>query len=105
MIRVIKRIIKHTMIRATNICSLTEFTRNAKKVVSHVRETRQPYALTVNGEAEVVVQDVESYQAMVDELERMELQVALQEGEIAYLEGRHKGVEETFNDIRNELGI
>jgi prevent-host-death family protein len=93
------------MIRATNICSLTEFTRNAKKVVSVVKETRQPYALTVNGEAEVVVQDVESYQAMVDELDRMHLSEALRESELAIARGEVYEVDEAFNQIRNELGL
>ncbi len=93
------------MIRATNICSLTEFTRNAKKVVSQVRETRQPYALTVNGEAEVVVQDVESYQAMVDELNRMHLQRAILQGELAYAKGEFQGIDEAFDEIEKELEI
>lgn len=93
------------MIRATNICSLTEFTRNAKKVVTQVRETRQPYALTVNGEAEVVVQDVESYQAMVDELARMELQCSILEGEAAYARGEFLTVDEAFDQIERELGL
>jgi PHD/YefM family antitoxin component YafN of YafNO toxin-antitoxin module len=93
------------MIRATNICSLTSFTRNAKKVVSVVKETRQPYALTINGEAEVVVQDVESYQAMVDELERMRLFEALQESERDLAEGRYKDVDESFAEVRQNLGL
>lgn len=93
------------MIRATNICSLTEFTRNAKKVVTVVKETRQPYALTVNGEAEVVVQDVESYQAMVDELDRMHLSEALHESELAVARGEVFEVDEAFDQVRKELGL
>lgn len=93
------------MIRATNICSLTEFTRNAKKVVTQVRETRQPYALTVNGEAEVVVQDVESYQAMVDELDRMRMFEAIRVGQRAIDEGEVMELDEAFDQIERELGV
>ena len=93
------------MIRATNICSLTEFTRNAKKVVTQVKETRQPYALTVNGEAEVVVQDARSYQEMVDELEDARLQLALQESEEDLAQGRYQEVDAAFDQIRKNLGL
>lgn len=93
------------MIRATNICSLTEFTRNAKKVMMVVKETRQPYALTVNGEADVVVQDVESYQAMVDELDQLHLWRAIAEGEKDLAEGNYKDVDEAFDEIRKDLDL
>jgi prevent-host-death family protein len=93
------------MIRATNICSLTEFTRNAKKVVTQVKETRQPYALTVNGEAEVVVQDARSYQEMVDELEEQHLRTALLESELALARGEMLEVDEAFDQIERELGL
>lgn len=58
------------MIRATDIHSLTEFTRNAKTYIQKIKETKNPVAITINGEAEVVIQDAQSYQLMIDELEQ-----------------------------------
>jgi prevent-host-death family protein len=58
------------MIRATDIHSLTDFTRNARTYIQQIRRTRTPIAITVNGDALVVVQDAESYQKMIDELEQ-----------------------------------
>ena len=58
------------MIRATDIHSLTEFTRNARAYIQQVKNSKSPIAITVNGDAQVVMLDAESYQKMVDELER-----------------------------------
>lgn len=69
------------MIRATDIHSLSEFQRNAKAFIDRVRTTKSPIAVTINGRAEVVSQDAETYQAMVDELARAHLAKALHEGE------------------------
>lgn len=88
------------MIRATDIHSLTDFTRNAKRFVSQVRETKQPVALTVNGEAEVVIQDAESYQRDQDELERLRLVAAIAEGEAAIAAGRVYPAEEALKRIK-----
>jgi len=45
------------MIRATDIHSLSDFQRNAKSYIQQVTSTKNPIAITVNGGAEVVVQD------------------------------------------------
>ena len=54
--------IKH-MIRPSDIHSLTDFTRNAKAYVEEIKRNRRPMAITVNGEAELIVMDVETYEA------------------------------------------
>lgn len=64
------------MIRATDIHSLTDFTRNAREYIQHIKTSKTPIAITVNGDAQVVVQDAESYQRMVDELEQARAEIA-----------------------------
>ncbi len=93
------------MIKATNIHSVTEFTRNAKSYIQQIRESHDPIALTVNGKAEVVVQDAESYQEMVDELDRIHFINAIREGQEDVRNGRVQGLEDAFADIRKELGL
>lgn len=63
-----------------DIRSLTDFQRNARSCISRVKESRSPLVLTVNGAAEVVVQDAESYQLMVDRLQELEDLAAIREG-------------------------
>ncbi len=64
------------MIDLRQVRSLTEFLRNARDLVLELKETRTPLVLTVNGRAEVVVQDAASYQELLDRLHRAEAAAA-----------------------------
>lgn len=55
-----------------DIVSMTEFKRNTNSLVRKMKSDGRPVALTVNGRAEVVVQDAGSYQALLDRLARSE---------------------------------
>ena len=56
------------MFNLLDIHSLTDFQRNARKFLTRLQKSGKPMILTVNGKAAVVMQDAESYQAMLDEL-------------------------------------
>ena len=68
------------MIDLTHIHSLSEFQRNTKHYVSQMQENEKPIVLTVNGEAQLVVQDAKAYQKLLDRLEYIETIAALKEG-------------------------
>ena len=68
------------MIDLREVRSVTEFQRNIKEYVERLKETKTPLVLTVNGRAELVVQDAGSYQEMLDRLERAETMAALRRG-------------------------
>ena len=55
-----------------DIHSLSTFKRDAAKLVRQMKKTKAPVVLTVNGKAELVVQDAESYQQLLDAKDRME---------------------------------
>ena len=55
-----------------DIHSLSSFKRNSLEFIEQMKQTGEPVVLTVNGKAELVVQDAESYQKMLDALERLE---------------------------------
>jgi PHD/YefM family antitoxin component YafN of YafNO toxin-antitoxin module len=93
------------MIRATDIHSLTDFTRNAKSYILQIKETRSPMAITVNGDAEVVIQDAASYQQMVDELERSRFIAAVRRSENDAREGRVEDLDAAFSEIHRNLGL
>jgi len=62
------RRIEH-MIHLADICSLSDFQRRTREHIRRLRETGRPEVLTVNGRAELVVHDAESYQQIVNALE------------------------------------
>jgi len=54
------------------IHSLSDFQRNTKDHIRKLKKTGKPAILTVNGEAEVVVQSAEAYQKLLDDHELLE---------------------------------
>lgn len=55
-----------------DIDSLSNFKRNTPEFVRQLKETGHPVVLTINGKAELVVQDSASYQKLIERAERME---------------------------------
>lgn len=68
------------MPRVTDIKSLTDFQRSTKEHIGHLKDSRNPMVLTVNGKAEIVVQDASSYQELLDLVERAEAIVGIRRG-------------------------
>jgi PHD/YefM family antitoxin component YafN of YafNO toxin-antitoxin module len=60
------------MIRPEDIGSLTDFSRNTKAHLKRLRRTGRPELLTVNGKAEVVIQNASAYQRLIELLEQLE---------------------------------
>ena len=60
------------MIDTRQIHSMSDFLRNHKAYVARLKETRTPEVLTVNGRAEVVLLDTETYETMVEQLSRQQ---------------------------------
>lgn len=54
------------------VFSVTDFLRNHKEHIARVTETGKPVVLTVKGKPALVIQDAESYQELIDRLERAE---------------------------------
>ena len=63
-----------------DIHPLTDFKRNTAEFLSQLKTTGQPVVLTINGKAELVVQDARSYQRLLELAERLETIEAVQEG-------------------------
>lgn len=58
---------------ANDIQSLSHFKRHTAKVMKRLRRSGNPVVLTVNGKAEVVVQDAGAYQRLMELVERAEM--------------------------------
>jgi PHD/YefM family antitoxin component YafN of YafNO toxin-antitoxin module len=61
----------------SDINSLSNFKRNTPDFLRQLKETRHPVVLTINGKAELVVQDTASYLKLIELAERAERMDAL----------------------------
>ena len=61
----------------SDIDSLSNFKRNTPEFLRQLKETGHPVVLTINGKAELVVQDTASYQKLIELAERAERMDAL----------------------------
>lgn len=94
-----------------DIHSLTDFKRNTNDFVKQMKETKSPIVLTVNGKAELVVQDAESYQALLEVVERAAGIEGIRRGLEQMKQGEGRPADEIFSEMRrcrkqrSELGF
>lgn len=93
------------MLDTRQIHPLTDFLRNHKAHMARLKETRIPEVLTVNGRAELVVQDAGSYQALLDRLHHMETLAAIREGIASAERGEMKPAEQVFAEMRAKYDL
>lgn len=87
------------------IDSLTNFKRNTTTFLKQLRETGQPLVLTVNGKAELVVQDAASYQNLMEMVDRLETLAGIRQGLKEMKAGKGRPAEEVFEEIRKQHRI
>ncbi len=88
-----------------DIRPLTEFKRNTTGLVKQMKKTKRPVVLTVNGKAELVVQDARSYQRMLERLDRLEAVEAIRQGLQDVEEGRVRDARSALETLRTKLGL
>lgn len=91
------------MVRLKDIESLTTFKRNADAYVKKIKESGLPLVLTVNGKAEIVVQDVKSYQRMLKLLDRAETIEAVREGLKSVKRGKTVSLNQFDKEMRRRI--
>jgi len=88
-----------------DIHSLSTFKRDTAKIVRQLKKTGQPVVLTVNGKAELVIQDAASYQKLLDAQERMEAIEGIRRG-LENMKGNEgKPADKFFRKFFAEKGI
>lgn len=93
------------MIDLREIRSVTEFQRNAKEYVGKLKDSKTPLVLTVNGRAELVVQDAASYQDMLDRLEELEAVAAIRDGLQDLENGNVQPARTALSNLGKKLGM
>ena len=90
------------------IDSLTNFKRQTAEYLDRLQETGEPVVLTVNGKAQVVVQDAAAYQRLVEaaaKAERDETIAAIREGLADVAAGRTKPARTALKALAKKYGI
>jgi prevent-host-death family protein len=93
------------MIDLREVRSVTEFQRNAKDYVGRLKDSKTPLVLTVNGRAELVVQDAASYQELLNRLIELEAVAAIRVGLQDAKEGRVQPARKALKRLGAKLGI
>jgi prevent-host-death family protein len=88
-----------------DIQSLTTFRRKSGEFLKHLKKTKRPVVLTVNGKAEAVVQDAEAYQRLLDLAARGDVYEAIRQSEDDIAHGRMVPAREFFKEFRRRNGI
>ncbi|MHC5542468.1 type II toxin-antitoxin system Phd/YefM family antitoxin [Singulisphaera rosea] len=88
-----------------DIHSLTEFKLKTPEFVQQLKDTGEPLVLTINGKAELVVQDAASYQKLLDIAEQAKVLEGIRRGLEDVRAGRTQPIAEAFADIRRELNL
>jgi prevent-host-death family protein len=90
---------------AQDIQPLTYFRRQSADVVKRLKATRRPMILTVNGKAELVVQDARSYQRLLDVAAQADAREGIRQGLADVSRGRTRPAREVFDELRAEYGV
>ena len=87
------------------IDSLSNFKRNTVRFLEQLRETGEPVVLTINGKAELVVQDAKSYQRLLEPAERTEAVESIRQGMQEFDEGKGTSLDEFREHISRKHNI
>jgi prevent-host-death family protein len=90
------------------IDSLTNFKRQTAEYVEQLHKTGEPVVLTVNGKAQVVVQNAGAYQKLVEaaaKADREETVAAIREGLAGVAAGRTKPAKTVLEALAKKYNI
>ena len=82
------------MIALEDIRSLTDFQRNTKSHLKRLKSTGRPEVLTVNGKAELIVQNAAAYEDMIEAIR------GIQRGLDSMAEGKGEPARKVLDRIR-----
>ena len=84
---------------STDIHSLSDFKRKTSKLMTQMKKTGHPVVLTINGKAEMVVQDAGSYQRLLERAEQAEMNEFLRQSRADIDAGRTKPALEALEEL------
>ncbi len=88
-----------------DIHSLTDFKKNTPDFLKQLKDTGEPVVLTINGKAELVVQDAASYKRLLDLAEEAKVIDSIRRGLDDVAAGRTTSLEAFKEHVRAKHGI
>jgi prevent-host-death family protein len=88
-----------------DIHSLSDFKRKTPDFLDQMRESGRPVVLTINGKAEIVVQDAASYQKLLDQLDELQALEGIKRGLADVKAGRVTSLEDFEDTFRKRHRI
>lgn len=89
----------------TDIQSLTTFRRASGDFIKHLKKSKRPLVLTVNGRAAAVIQDAEAYQRLLDKAARADADEGIRQGLEDAARGKTRPARDFFNEFEAAHGI
>ncbi|MGC0779399.1 MAG: hypothetical protein WCD68_19535, partial [Candidatus Acidiferrum sp.] len=75
------------------------------KFMKHLKKTKKPLVLTINGKAEAVVQDAEAYQRLLDIAAQADAREGIRQGAEDVKKGRVRPAREALEMFRRNHAI
>jgi len=88
-----------------DIHSLTDFKKNTSEFINQLKQTGEPLVLTINGKAELVVQDAAAYQKLRQVAEEARVLEGIRQGMEDMNAGRTVSLDEFKEHVRTKHGI
>lgn len=95
----------HILNLAIDIQSLTTFRRSSGDFMKHLKKSKRPMVLTVNGKAAAVVQDAEAYQRLLDIAAQADAEEGIRQGLEDEQSGRLQPIREFFAEFETTHGL
>lgn len=93
------------MIDLKNIHPVTDFNRNTKEHIKRLKKTGKPEVLTVNGQAELVVQSAAGYQKLLDAAELAEAVAGIRRGLQQAKDGEGRPMRQFLAELAAKHGV
>jgi prevent-host-death family protein len=88
-----------------DIQSLTTFRRRSGDFMKHLKKSKRPVVLTVNGKAAAVVQDAQAYQRLLDIAAQADAEEGIRQGLESAKEGKLRPARQFFDEFDAAHGI
>jgi len=88
-----------------DIHSVSDFKRNTSQFMARMKKSGHPLVLTVNGRAELVVQDAAGYQRLLEQAQQAEMIEFLRESRADITAGRTQPAAQALERLAKKHGL
>jgi prevent-host-death family protein len=88
-----------------DILPMTTFRNHSAEIMQHLKESKRPVILTVNGKAAAVVQDAAAYQHLLDLAAEASAAEGMRQGLEDLKSSRTRAARDVFDEFRAEHDI